>query len=231
MFLLKIKKTLFFSNKDWQEDRDITYALFCSVLCIMEQVLFDEILILSVEENPHVYDKRRSSYKDEKMENTWLLIAASLNTDPMTRSGGDVIIDRLFCIDGIDDSEMVFGEMKSGIRQRLHDIRLTVGENLGKKPNQVSWSFSLLLRVSMILTFQAVLAGVGGENWLRIRNLQGSSRLGTLRLPSFRFCKQLRGQRYETLEDILKEVRQCLREDETDFYSKGSFKLTEQWEK
>ncbi|KAJ4450663.1 hypothetical protein ANN_02092 [Periplaneta americana] len=48
----------------------------------MEQVLFDEILILSVEENPHVYDKRRASYKDEKMkENTWLSIAASLNTD------------------------------------------------------------------------------------------------------------------------------------------------------
>ena len=48
----------------------------------MKQVLFDEILILSVEENPHVYDKRRASYKDEKMkENTWLSIAASLNTD------------------------------------------------------------------------------------------------------------------------------------------------------
>ncbi|KAJ4432488.1 hypothetical protein ANN_21107 [Periplaneta americana] len=58
-----------------QEDRDITYALLCSVLCIVEQVLFDEILILSVEENPHVYDKRRTSYKDEKMkENTWLSI-------------------------------------------------------------------------------------------------------------------------------------------------------------
>ncbi|KAJ4445883.1 hypothetical protein ANN_12568 [Periplaneta americana] len=36
----------------------------------------------------------------------------------------------LFCIDGIDDSEMVFGEMKSGIRQRLPD---TAGENLGEK--------------------------------------------------------------------------------------------------
>ncbi|KAJ4452286.1 hypothetical protein ANN_03805 [Periplaneta americana] len=70
------------------EDRDITYALFCSVLCIMEQVLFDEILILSVEENPHVYDKRRASYKDEKMkENTWLSIAASLNTDPGDEAG------------------------------------------------------------------------------------------------------------------------------------------------
>ncbi|KAJ4445389.1 hypothetical protein ANN_07194 [Periplaneta americana] len=42
--------------------------------------------------------------------------------------------------------------------------------------------------------------------------------------------EQLRGQRYETLEDIRKAVRQCLREDETDFYSKGIFKLTERRE-
>ncbi|KAJ4427641.1 hypothetical protein ANN_25289 [Periplaneta americana] len=39
--------------------------------------------------------------------------------------------------------------------------------------------------------------------------------------------EQLRGQRYETLEDMRKTERQCLREDETDFYSKGIFKLTE----
>ncbi|KAJ4450918.1 hypothetical protein ANN_02352 [Periplaneta americana] len=75
-------RALAHQNTKPQEDRDITYALFCSVLCIMEQVLFDEILILSVEENQHVYDKRRASYKDEKMkENMWLSIAASLNTD------------------------------------------------------------------------------------------------------------------------------------------------------
>ncbi|KAJ4450405.1 hypothetical protein ANN_01829 [Periplaneta americana] len=39
--------------------------------------------------------------------------------------------------------------------------------------------------------------------------------------------EQLRGQRYEMLEDIQKAVRHCLREDETDFYSTGIFKLTE----
>ncbi|KAJ4445810.1 hypothetical protein ANN_12495, partial [Periplaneta americana] len=39
--------------------------------------------------------------------------------------------------------------------------------------------------------------------------------------------EQLRGQRYETLEDIWKAERQCLREDETDFYGRGIFKLTE----
>ncbi|KAJ4447102.1 hypothetical protein ANN_09102 [Periplaneta americana] len=83
LFNFALEYAIIFLQRNLQEDRDITYALFCSVLCIMEQVLFDEILILSVEENPHVYDKRRASYKDEKMkENTWLSIAASLNTDP-----------------------------------------------------------------------------------------------------------------------------------------------------
>ncbi|KAJ4430734.1 hypothetical protein ANN_19325 [Periplaneta americana] len=43
--------------------------------------------------------------------------------------------------------------------------------------------------------------------------------------------EQLRGQRYETLEDIRKAVRQCLQEDETDFYSKGIFKLSERRER
>ncbi|KAJ4435763.1 hypothetical protein ANN_18382 [Periplaneta americana] len=39
-------------------------------------------------------------------------------------------------LDGIDDSEMIFGEMRLRIRHRLHDIRLTIGENLGKNLNQ-----------------------------------------------------------------------------------------------
>ncbi|KAJ4449806.1 hypothetical protein ANN_01212 [Periplaneta americana] len=38
----------------------------------------------------------------------------------------------LFSADRIGDKEMVFGEMRPRIRHRLHDIRLTVGENLGK---------------------------------------------------------------------------------------------------
>ncbi|KAJ4447057.1 hypothetical protein ANN_09046 [Periplaneta americana] len=60
----------------------------------MEQVLFDEILILSAEENPHVYDKRRASYKDEKMKkNTWLSIAASLNADLKTFNLGQFLSD------------------------------------------------------------------------------------------------------------------------------------------
>ncbi|KAJ4427373.1 hypothetical protein ANN_24994 [Periplaneta americana] len=42
--------------------------------------------------------------------------------------------------------------------------------------------------------------------------------------------EQLRNQRYETLEDIRKAVRQCVREDETDFYSKGILKLTQRRE-
>ncbi|KAJ4427470.1 hypothetical protein ANN_25118 [Periplaneta americana] len=65
----------------------------------MEQVLFDEILILSVEENPHVYDKRRASYKDEKMkENTWLSIAASWNTDHFKKAYDSVKREVLYDI-------------------------------------------------------------------------------------------------------------------------------------
>ena len=43
---------------------------------------------------------------------------------------------RLFSVDGIGDSEMVFGEMRPRIRHRLPDICLTVGENLGKNPTR-----------------------------------------------------------------------------------------------
>ncbi|KAJ4432887.1 hypothetical protein ANN_21526 [Periplaneta americana] len=41
---------------------------------------------------------------------------------------------RLFSVDEIGDSEMVFGDMRPRIRHRLPGIHLTVGENLGKKP-------------------------------------------------------------------------------------------------
>ncbi|KAJ4436609.1 hypothetical protein ANN_16643 [Periplaneta americana] len=47
----------------------------------------------------------------------------------------------------------------------------------------------------------------------------------------FGSVEQLRGQRYETLEDIRKAVRQCLQEAGTDFYRKGIFEITERWEK
>ncbi|KAJ4427353.1 hypothetical protein ANN_24973 [Periplaneta americana] len=43
--------------------------------------------------------------------------------------------------------------------------------------------------------------------------------------------EQLQGQRYETLEDMRKAVRQCLQEAGTDFYRKGIFEITERWEK
>ncbi|KAJ4434282.1 hypothetical protein ANN_22834 [Periplaneta americana] len=71
-----------------QEDpHSYTKMRRCSILlsCQLHIVLFDEILMLSVEENPHLYDKRRASYKDKKMkENTWFSIAASLNTDQVS---------------------------------------------------------------------------------------------------------------------------------------------------
>ncbi|KAJ4425793.1 hypothetical protein ANN_27418 [Periplaneta americana] len=46
---------------------------------------------------------------------------------------------RLFSVDEIGDSEMIFGEMRSRIRHRLPCIHITVGENLGKKPNQYTY--------------------------------------------------------------------------------------------
>ncbi|KAJ4442477.1 hypothetical protein ANN_04063 [Periplaneta americana] len=44
---------------------------------------------------------------------------------------------RLFRVDEIGDSEMVFGEMRPRIRHRLPGIHLTVGENLGKNPTSL----------------------------------------------------------------------------------------------
>ncbi|KAJ4442000.1 hypothetical protein ANN_11864 [Periplaneta americana] len=41
-------------------------------------------------------------------------------------------------VDGIDDSEMIFREMRQRIRHRLPDIRLRVGKNLGKNPTRLS---------------------------------------------------------------------------------------------
>ncbi|KAJ4450086.1 hypothetical protein ANN_01493 [Periplaneta americana] len=43
---------------------------------------------------------------------------------------------RLFSVDEIGDSEMVFGEMRPRIRHRLPGIHLKVGENLGKNPTR-----------------------------------------------------------------------------------------------
>ncbi|KAJ4428091.1 hypothetical protein ANN_24105 [Periplaneta americana] len=43
---------------------------------------------------------------------------------------------RLFSVDEIGDSEMIFGEMRPRIRQRLPCIHITVGENLGKNPTR-----------------------------------------------------------------------------------------------
>ncbi|KAJ4433436.1 hypothetical protein ANN_15734 [Periplaneta americana] len=41
---------------------------------------------------------------------------------------------RLFSVDEIGDSEMIFGEMRPRIRHRLPCIHITAGENLGKNP-------------------------------------------------------------------------------------------------
>ena len=41
----------------------------------------------------------------------------------------------------------------------------------------------------------------------------------------------MRGQRYDTLEDMEQAVCRCLQADGTEFYRKRIFKLAERWEK
>ncbi|KAJ4441397.1 hypothetical protein ANN_11252 [Periplaneta americana] len=62
-------------------------------------------------------------------------------TSELVVLGSTVGMVLAFCVrgcgfDGIGHSEMVFGEMRPRIRQILSDIRLTVGENLGKNPTR-----------------------------------------------------------------------------------------------
>ncbi|KAJ4442046.1 hypothetical protein ANN_11912 [Periplaneta americana] len=59
---------------------------------------------------------------------------------------------RLFSVDGIGDSEMIFGEMRQRIRHRLPCIHITVGENLGKNPTRtVSSQFTARLSWLVLL--------------------------------------------------------------------------------
>ncbi|KAJ4428969.1 hypothetical protein ANN_25965 [Periplaneta americana] len=71
----------------------------------------------------------RNSQEEAKRRRSHGATHDSLQTQPSAR---------LFSLDGIDDSEMIFGEMRLRIRHRLHDIRLTIGKNLGKNLNQTS---------------------------------------------------------------------------------------------
>ena len=48
----------------------------------MEQLKFYELLIMSVEGYPHVYDKSKASSKDEIMKyNSWLSTGENLKSD------------------------------------------------------------------------------------------------------------------------------------------------------
>ncbi|KAJ4426344.1 hypothetical protein ANN_27158 [Periplaneta americana] len=49
---------------------------------------------------------------------------------------GYLTTTRLFSVDEIGNSQMVFGEMSPKIRRRLLGIHLMVGENLGKNPTR-----------------------------------------------------------------------------------------------
>ena len=48
----------------------------------METLKFDELLIMSVEGYPQIYNKTKTSYKDEIMkDSSWLSIAEILKSD------------------------------------------------------------------------------------------------------------------------------------------------------
>ncbi|KAJ4430221.1 hypothetical protein ANN_22432 [Periplaneta americana] len=57
---------------------------------------------------------------------------------------------RLFSVDGISVSEMVFVEIGPRIRHRVPDIRLQFGENLGKNPTSVTFTKLCSLRAMQI---------------------------------------------------------------------------------
>ncbi|KAJ4433219.1 hypothetical protein ANN_15477 [Periplaneta americana] len=103
--------------------RKITYCstyLASSVLVIIDA-------INSVALNDDIFPTNAYSYHDYPLSldnSSWLF--------------NDVVsTTRLFSIDVIGDSGMLFGEMRPSIRHRLPDINLTIGENLRKK-NQPS---------------------------------------------------------------------------------------------
>ncbi|KAJ4452168.1 hypothetical protein ANN_03686 [Periplaneta americana] len=73
------------------------------------------------------------------------------NEPPGSLKANAVSTTSLFSVDGIVDNETVFGEMRQMIRHRLPDIRLTVGENLGKT-NQIKLCSEKLFRVIPCLT-------------------------------------------------------------------------------
>ncbi|KAJ4438902.1 hypothetical protein ANN_14856 [Periplaneta americana] len=78
---------------------------------------------------------------------------------------------RLFSVDEIGDSEMVFGEMRQRIRHRLPGIHLTVAKNPGKKPNQVQ-PVGYHQNWVVFAPSDCVSCGVCLENWFVYSNFQ-----------------------------------------------------------
>ncbi|KAJ4429997.1 hypothetical protein ANN_22201 [Periplaneta americana] len=82
-----------------------------------------------------------------------------------------VSITRLFSVDEIGDSEMVFGEMKPRIRHRLPGIHFVVGENVGKNPTREEHKLRVFENKVLRKIFGAKKDEVTGE-WRKLHNTE-----------------------------------------------------------
>ncbi|KAJ4441413.1 hypothetical protein ANN_11268 [Periplaneta americana] len=105
-----------------QPEREMVYKYCLEPLLLQAQgfISFPEEIMMRILPRQKIQRLRRGL----NLRITWLFNDAASTT-------------RLFSVYEIGDSQMVFGEMRPRIRHRLSGIHLTVGENLGKKPNQV----------------------------------------------------------------------------------------------
>ncbi|KAJ4442069.1 hypothetical protein ANN_11935 [Periplaneta americana] len=133
-----------------------------------------------------------------------------------------------FIVDEIDDSEMVFGEMRPRIRHILPGIHLTVGENLGKKPTSLL-SKSLKVRIYKTVILPVVLYGC--ETWtLTLREEQrlrvfenkglcegGNEPTGSLKAKVEKFKYQ--GATVTNINDTREEIKHRIKMGNACYYS------------
>ncbi|KAJ4427675.1 hypothetical protein ANN_25324 [Periplaneta americana] len=89
--------------------------------------------------HPHPYHRQLhiAEPKSAVVQETLKMTTNSVETGRLSKLFNDAVsTSKLFSVDEIGDSEMIFGELRPSIRHRLPDIHLTVRENLGKNPTR-----------------------------------------------------------------------------------------------